>query len=344
LEPGKERQLKVLFIGGTGIISTAVSALAIERGIDLTLFNRGKHSEFAPKGIKVIKGDVRDKTATAELLKDKRFETIVDWLAFVPKDVEADIEIFKGKVKQYIFISSASAYQKPPAHWLIDESTPLANPYWKYSGDKIACEEMLMAEYRSSGFPVTIVRPSFTYGDTMIPAAINSWAKPWTIVDRMRKGKRIVIHGDGTTLWTMTHNTDFAKGFVGLLGNVQAVGHAFGITSDEVLTWNQIYKAIADAAGAQLNAVYIPSDFISKIGPEYEGILLGDKSWCAVFDNSKIKRFVPDFVATVPFAQGIKHTIEWFESETRRRAVDDEFNGFMDKLIAAYEGRILCEE
>jgi nucleoside-diphosphate-sugar epimerase len=331
--------LKVLFIGGTGIISTAVSALAVQRGFDLTLFNRGQHSEFVPKGAKVIKGDVRDKAAMAELLKDKNFDVVVDWLVFVPKDVEADIEIFKGKVKQYIFISTASAYQKPPAHWLIDESTPLANPYWKYSSDKIACEELLMVEYRSSGFPLTIVRPSFTYGDTMIPAAINSWTKPWTIVDRMRKGKKIVIHGDGTTLWTMTHNTDFAKGFIGLLGNVQAVGHAFGITSDEVLTWRQIYKAIADAAGTQLNAVYIPSDFIAKIDPEYEGILLGDKSWCGVFDNSKIKRFVPDFVATVPFAQGIKRTIEWFEAEPKRCTIDDEFNQFVDRLIAAYEGR-----
>jgi nucleoside-diphosphate-sugar epimerase len=330
--------LKVLFIGGTGIISTAVSALAVQRGFDLTLFNRGQHIEFVPKGASVIKGDVRDKAAMAESLKDKSFDVVVDWLAFAPKDVEADIEIFKGKVKQYIFISTASAYQKPPVYWLIDESTPLANPYWKYSSDKIACEELLMAEYRSSGFPVTIVRPSFTYGDTMIPAAINSWTKPWTIVDRMRKGKKIVIHGDGTTLWTMTHNTDFAKGFVGLLGNVQAVGQVFGITSDEVLTWRQIYKAIADAAGTKLNAVYIPSDFIARIDSEYEGILLGDKSWCGVFDNSKIKRFVPDFVATVPFAQGIKRTIEWFEAEPKRCTVDDEFNQFMDKLIAAYEG------
>lgn len=330
--------MKILFIGGTGIISTAVSALAIERGIDLTLFNRGKHSEFAPKDVTVIKGDVRDKSSMAELLKDKSFDVVVDWLAFMPKDVEADIEIFKGKVRQYIFISSASAYQKPPAQWLIDESTPLSNPYWKYSSDKIACEELLMAEHRSSGFPVTVVRPSFTYGDTMIPAAINSWTKPWTIVERMRKGKKIVIHGDGTSLWTMTHNTDFAGGFVGLLGNVQAIGQAFGITSDEVLTWRQVYKAIADAAGAELNAVYIPSDFIAKINPEYEGILLGDKSWCAVFDNSKIKRFVPDFVATVPFAQGIKRTIDWFEADSKRCTADDQFNQFMDRLITTYEG------
>ncbi len=328
--------MKVLFIGGTGIISSAVSALAVEKGIELFLFNRGQHSEFVPQGATVIKGDVKDKS---KLLKGKNFDVVVDWLAFVPTDVETDIEIFKGNVGQYIFISSASAYQKPPAHWLIDESTPLSNPYWQYSRDKIACEERLMAEYRKSGFPVTIVRPSFTYGDNMIPAAISSWTKPWTLVDRMRKGKKIIIHGDGATLWVMTHNTDFAKGFVGLIGNIQAVGHAFGITSDEVLTWNQIYKAIADAAGARLNPVYIPSDFIAKFRPDHEGPLLGDKSWCAVFDNSKIKRFVPDFVATVPFAQGIKRSVEWFDADPKRCTVDDEFNRFMDELIAAYEGR-----
>ncbi|MFA5424104.1 MAG: SDR family oxidoreductase [Phycisphaerae bacterium] len=328
--------MKVLFIGGTGIISSAVSALAVERGIELFLYNRGQRSEFVPKGATVIKGDVKDK---AKLLKGKEFDVVVDWLAFVPGDVRTDIEIFKGNVGQYIFISSASAYQKPPTHWLTDESTPLTNPYWQYSRDKIACEEMLMAEYRESGFPVTIVRPSFTYGDTMIPAAINSWPKPWTLIDRMRRGKKVVIHGDGATLWVMTHNTDFAKGFVGLLGNTQAIGHAFGITSDEVLTWNQVYKAIADAAGAEVNPVYIPSDYIAKYDAEYEGPLLGDKSWCTVFDNSKIKRFVPGFVATVPFAQGIKRTINWFEAHRQSCGIDEEFNKFMDTLIDTYEGK-----
>jgi len=325
--------MKVLFIGGTGIISAAVSKLAVEKGIELYLFNRGQHKEFVPKGAKVIKGDVKDKSA----LKGKTFDVVVDWLAYVPKNVEADIKLFKGNVGQYIFISSASGYQKPPTDWLITESTPMANPYWQYSRDKIACEDRLLIEYRSTGFPITIVRPSFTYGVNMIPAAINSWTKPWTIVDRMRKGKKIIIHGDGTTLWTMTHNTDFAKGFVGLLGNVQAVGHAIHITSDEALTWNQIYEAIASAAAAKLKPVYIPSDFICKFNPELTGTLLGDKSWCAVFDNSKIKRLVPDFVATVPFSQGVKRSIEWFEADKSRCTVDDDYNDFMDRLIAAYE-------
>jgi nucleoside-diphosphate-sugar epimerase len=325
--------MKVLFIGGTGIISAAVSKLAVEKGIELYLFNRGQHKEFVPKDAKVIKGDVKDKSA----LKGKTFDVVVDWLAYAPKDVVADIKLFKGNVGQYIFISSASGYQKPATHWLITESTPMANPYWQYSRDKIACEDRLLAEYRDNGFPITIVRPSFTYGVNMIPAAINSWTKPWTIVDRMRKGKKIIIHGDGTTLWTMTHNTDFAKGFVSLLGNIQAIGHAIHITSDEALTWNQIYEAIAIAAAAKLKPVYIPSDFICKFNPELTGTLLGDKSWCAVFDNSKIKRLVPDFVATVPFSQGVKRSIEWFEADKSRCTVDDDYNDFMDRLIAACE-------
>jgi len=329
--------MKVLFIGGTGIISSAVSQMAVERGIDLYLLNRGQNKQFVPKDAKVIKSDIRDRKASTKLLKLHSFDVVVNWVAYIQQHVEADIEFFRDRVGQYIFISSASAYQKPPTNWLITESTPLANPYWQYSRDKIACEDRLMAEHRANGFPVTIVRPSLTYGITMIPAAINSWQKPWTLVDRMRKGRKIVIHGDGTSLWTMTHNTDFAKGFLGLLGNIQAIGHAVHITSDEVLTWNQIYQAIADASGVKHKPVYIPSDFIAKIDPEHTGTLLGDKSCSAVFDNTKIKRLVPDFVATVPFAQGVKRSIEWFEQDPKRCVVDNEYNNFMDRLIAAYE-------
>jgi nucleoside-diphosphate-sugar epimerase len=329
--------MKVLFIGGTGIISTGVTQLAAERGIDLYLLNRGQSKKLVPNDVKVIKGDIRDRISASKLLKLHDFDVVVNWVAYIPTHVEADIEFFRGKVGQYIFISSASAYQKPPTNWLITESTPLANPYWQYSRDKIACEDRLMAEYRSNGFPVTIVRPSLTYGVTMIPAAINSWQKPWTIVDRMRKGKKVIIHGDGLTLWTMTHNTDFAKGFLGLMGNVQAIGHAVHITSDEALTWNQIYQAIADAARVKHKSVHIPSDFIVKIDPEQTGTLLGDKSYCAVFDNTKIKRLVPDFVATVPFARGVRRSIEWFEADPERCVVDEDYNKFMDRTIAAYE-------
>jgi nucleoside-diphosphate-sugar epimerase len=329
--------MKVLFIGGTGTISTAVTQLAVERGIDLYLLNRGQSRKMIPSDVKVIKGDIRDRKSASKLLKLHDFDVVVNWVAYIPTHVEADIEFFRGKVGQYIFISSASAYQKPPTHWLITESTPLTNPYWQYSRDKIACEDRLMAEYRDNGFPITIVRPSLTYGVTMIPAEINSWQKPWTIVDRMRKGKKIIIHGDGLTLWTMTHNTDFAKGFLGLMGNVQAIGNAVHITSDEALTWNQIYQAIADAAGVKHKPVYIPSDFITKIDPEQTGTLLGDKSCCAVFDNTKIKRLVPDFVATVPFARGVRRSVEWFEADEERCVVDDDYNKFMDRTIAAYE-------
>ncbi len=332
--------MKVLFIGGTGIISAAVSKLAVERGVELYLFNRGERPEFIPKKAKVIKGDIRDSASAADALKHCEFDVVVDWIAYATDHVEADITMFRGRVGQYIFISTASAYQKPPSHHLITESTPLANPYWQYSRDKIACEERLMKEYRECGFPITIVRPTLTYGLTMIPAAINSWNQPWTIVDRMRRGKKVIVHGDGTSLWTCTHNSDFAKGFVGLLGNIQAVGHAFHITSDEVLTWNQIYQAIGKAAGAEPKMVHIPSDFIAQFNADEGSSLLGDKAYSAVFDNSKIKHFVPGFVATTPFAEGVKRTVEWFEAHPDRCTVDEKYNRFMDRVIRAYESAI----
>jgi len=329
--------MKVLFIGGTGIISSAVSKLAVEKSVELYMLNRGQRSEFVPKGAKVIKGDIRDAEGAAKVLKGREFDVVVDWIGFVPEHIETDIRLFAGKVSQYIFISTASAYQKPATHWLITESTPLANPYWQYSRDKIACEDRLMKEYRSGGFPITIVRPTLTYGLTMIPAAINSWGKPWTIVDRIRKGKKIIVHGDGTSFWTVTHNSDLAKGFVGLLGNIQAIGHAFHITSDEVLTWNQIYETIGKAAGAEPKIVHIPSDFVAKFNADEGASLLGDKEWSSVFDNSKIKHFVPGYAATMPFAEGVRRSIEWFEADPKRCVVDKEYNQFMDRVIAAYE-------
>jgi len=329
--------MKVLFIGGTGIISSAVSELAIQRGIELYLFNRGNRSEFLPKAAMHIRGDIRDFESTSSTLKDYRFDIVVDWIAYTPDQIETDIRLFKGKTCQFIFISSASCYQRPPVHYLVDESTPLYNPYWQYSRDKIACEERLMQEYRSSGFPVTIVRPSHTYNKTTIPFIFNSRKHRWTLIDRIRKGKKVIVPGDGTSLWTITHNTDFAKGFVGLLGNVQSVGHAFHITSDEVLTWDQIIRIIGSAAGMEPNIVHIPSEFIGAFSPEHIGGLLGDKSVSIVFDNSKIKRFVPGFTATMPFSAGIRECIEWYESDAGRCTVDDEFNRLADKIIAAYE-------
>lgn len=329
--------MKVLFIGGTGNISEGVSRLVIEKGHELYLLNRGIRSELTPKGAKLITGDIRDIDSCAKILENYHFDVVVNWITFTPEHAKADIELFRNKTDQYIFISSASAYQKPPSHYIITESTPLENPYWQYSRDKIECEKIFMDEYKRTGFPVTIVRPSFTYGLTLIPAALNSWDHPWSLVDRMKKGKKIIVHGDGTTLWTMTHNEDFAKGFVGLFGNKKSIGEAFHITSDEVITWDEIYRAIGHAAGVEPNIIHIPSDFIISIDPELTGALLGDKSYSMVFDNSKIKSFVPDFKAEIPFAEGIKKTIEYFLSHPERCTVDEEWDALMDKIIAAYE-------
>ncbi|MCL6441950.1 MAG: SDR family oxidoreductase [Alicyclobacillus sp.] len=329
--------MKVLFIGGTGVISQAVSRLAVERGIELVLLNRGQHQAFVPEGARVIQGDIRQPELVKQALRGERFDAVVDWIAFTPAHVEADLRLFADRTRQYIFISSASVYQKPATHYLVTESTPLHNPYWQYSRDKIACENLLLDAYRNTGFPVTIVRPSFTYGDTMIPAALNSWTRPWSIIHRMRAGKPIIVHGDGSSLWTMTHNTDFAKGFLGLVGNPKAIGHAFHITSDEVLTWDQIYQAIGTAAGVEPQLVHISSEFIIACAPEQEGGLLGDKAVSVVFDNTKIKQFVPDFCATVPFAQGIRRTVAWFEAHPDMCQLDEAWDAQMDRIIAAHE-------
>ncbi|HTO20966.1 MAG TPA: SDR family oxidoreductase [Spirochaetia bacterium] len=327
--------MKALFIGGTGLISSAVSRLAVERGIDLTLLNRGGKKEFFPRGARQLVADYADLPSVRQALKDQSYDVVANWIAYTPAHAARDLELFTGRTGQYLFISSASAYQKPATHWLITESTPLANPYWQYSRDKIACEELLTREYREKGFPVTIVRPSLTYGVTQIPAAVGSWNHPWTLVDRMRRGRRVVVPGDGTSLWTLTHNSDLARGFVGLMGNPHAIGHAFHITSDEVLTWNQIYGLIADAAGAKPDLVHLASDFIAAFNPEDVGNLIGDKAQCGVFDNTKIKTFVPGYVATVPFAQGIRESVRWFESHPDRCTIDQEFNTRCDRMIEA---------
>jgi nucleoside-diphosphate-sugar epimerase len=329
--------MKVLFIGGTGIISTACTRLAVERGIELTLLRRGQRAASIPESIRTIAADIGDEAAARGALDGEKFDAVVDWIAFTPDQVERDIRLFRDRTEQYIFISSASAYQKPVSHYLITESTPLANPYWQYSRDKIACEERLMQEYRQAGFPITIVRPSLTYGDTQIVLAINSWQKSYTAVDRMRRGKKLIVPGDGSSLWVVTHNSDFAHGLVGLLGHRQAIGHAFHITSDEVLTWDQIYTITAQAAGVKPEIVHIASDYLGACKPELVGSLTGDKAASVVFDNSKIKRFVPGYCARVPFAEGIERTIAWFDAEPGRRVVDEEANAMWDNIIAGYE-------
>jgi nucleoside-diphosphate-sugar epimerase len=330
--------MKVLFIGGTGIISTASTRLAAERGIEMTLLRRGQHAAELPENVSTITADINDETAVTEALGDRKFDAVVDWTVFTTNQLERDIRLFRGRINQYIFISSASAYQKPVGHYLITESTPLANPYWQYSRDKIACEERLMKAYREEGFPITIVRPSLTYGDTQIPLAVNSWQKSWTIVDRMRRGEPVIVPGDGTSLWVITHNSDFAKGLVGLLGHRQAIGHAFHVTGDEVMTWDQFYRITAQAAGVEARIVHIPSDFLSACIPDNLGSLTGDKSVSVVFDNTKIKRFVPDYCATLPFAQGIQRTIDWFDADPARKVIDEDANAAWEKMIDAYEG------
>jgi len=331
--------MKALFIGGTGNISTACSELALENGTELYILNRGNRDRPELKEAVILKGDINDKNQIKSLLRNHMFDVVVNFIAFTPAEIERDISLFSDICKQYIFISSASAYQKPLTHQLITESTPLANPFWDYSRDKIACEDLLMKAYRDFGFPATIVRPSHTY-ETVIPAAVGSW-EDFTLIEWMRKGKEVIIHGDGSSLWVMTHSRDFAKGFLGLVGNQHSIGHSFHITSDEVLSWNQIYQAMAEAAGVELKAVHMASDFICREADKMDqswmrGNLLGDKANSAIFDNTKIKDFVPGFVATIPFREGIKRTVEWFDADPTRTWVDDATIKFMDHLLKVY--------
>ena len=328
--------MKILFIGGTGIISTASTALAAQRGLDITLLSRGQHASELPAGVKTLIADVND-PALLQKLEHESFDAVVDWIAFTPADIERDLKLFRGRTRQFVFISSASAYQKPQTHYLMTESTPLANPYWDYSRNKIACEERLMQAYRDEGFPATMVRPSLTYGETLIPLVLNSWQQSYTAVDRMIRGQKMIVPGDGSSLWVITHNTDFAKGLVGLLGHPQAIGHAFHITSDEVLTWDQLFRIVGAAVRVEPQLVHIPSDFIAACLPDKKGTLIGDKSVSVVFDNSKIKRFVPNYCATTSFAEGIRQSLAWFNADPSRKQIDQQVNATMDKLISAYE-------
>src|SRR3984957_4414664 len=328
--------MKILFIGGTGIISTASTALAAERGLEVTLLSRGQHAAQLPSGVKTLIADVND-PLIMQKLEGESYDAVVDWIAFTPADIERDLKLFRGRTKQFVFISSTSAYQKPQTYYLMTESTPLANPHWDYARNKIACEERLMQAYREEGFPITIVRPSLTYGETLVPLVLNSWQKSYTAVDRMIRGQKLVVPGDGTSLWVVTHNTDFAKGLVGLLGHQQAIGHAFHITSDEVLTWDQLFRIVGSAVGVEPQLVHIPSDFVTACIPEKLGTLIGDKSVSVVFDNSKIKRFVPGYMATTGFAEGVRRSLAWFNADPSRKQIDEPVNTYQDKLIAAYE-------
>lgn len=324
--------MKVLFIGGTGVISNACSKLAIERGIELHILNRGESTRPVPNDVRVLNADIRDIDAVKNALGTSKFDVVVDWIAFKPEHIETDLKLFSGRIGQYIFISSASAYETPPSSLPVTENTPLSNPFWQYSRDKIACEERVMRAFEEDGFPATIVRPSHTYDRSNLPLKGR-----YTPIDRMRKGKKIIVHGDGTSLWTLTHNSDFARGFVPLLGNESAIGEAFHITTEKVLSWNQIYELAAEAAGTTAEIVHIPSDTLAKYDADWGCDLLGDKSHSMIFDNTKIKQFVPDFSADIPFSLGIQEIIDWYDADLLRHVVDARLDRMMDKIIADWE-------
>jgi nucleoside-diphosphate-sugar epimerase len=324
--------LRVLFIGGTGVISSACAPLAVAAGHELTALNRGRTGDRPlPAEVEVVSADVGDPDAVRAALGDRRFDVVVNWIAYTPEQVRHDVELFEGRVGQYVFISSASAYQTPPARMPVTESTPLRNPYWRYSRDKIACEELLTAAYRDRGFPATIVRPSHTYDRTLVP-----FDGGWTVPARLRQGRPIVVHGDGTSLWTLTHHTDFARGFVPLLGHPRAVGAAFHITSDDVLTWNQIAEALAAALGVEPRIVHVPSDAIAAADPEWGAGLLGDKAHSMVFDNAKLRGLMPDFRPTIPFERGAREIVAWHDEDPARQVVDANLDAVMDRLVDTY--------
>ena len=331
--------MKILFIGGTGIISSACSSLVIARGHELFLLNRSVSTKTPlPEGATVFQGDVYTEEARlSKLLADHHFDAVVDFIAYTPNDIERDLRLFRGKTDQFVFISSASAYQKPVKHYLITERTPLENPFWEYSRNKIACEDKLLFSYLDEGFPVTIVRPSHTYGLTQIPLAVSSWLHPWTVIDRMKRGQKVIVPGDGTSLWVLTWNADFAKGLVGLLGNEKTIGEAFQITSHEVLSWNQIYLEAYRALRLESNLIHIPSDLIALYHAPSLGSLIGDKANSLVFDNSKINRFVPDYACEVSWAEGVRRSLAWFEAHPEFQTIDHEMNSVWDRVIAAYE-------
>ncbi len=331
--------MKALFIGGTGTISMAITRqLAANPDWELYLLNRGSRDAELPAGVRTIRADVNNEAEAARALEGMTFDCVCDFIAFVPGQLERDYRLFAGRTKQFMFISSASAYQKPLADYRITESTPLCNPYWEYSRNKIACEEYLMKMYRENGFPVTIIRPSHTYDERNLPVGAHGDKGSWQVLKRIREGKPVIVHGDGKTLWTITHNTDFAKAFIGLMGNIHAIGESYHITSDESVTWDQIYRIIADELGVPYKPYYVPSDFLHAVSKyDYEGGLIGDKANTVVFDNSKVKRAVPDFVCTVRADQGLRRTVRHMLATPELQADDPAFDAWCDKVIAALE-------
>ncbi|WP_308468222.1 SDR family oxidoreductase [Rathayibacter soli] len=324
-------QKSILFLGGTGVISAACVTRAAALGHDVTVLNRGRSSiRPVPDAVRSIHADIRDAASVRDALGDREFDVVAEFLAFTPDHVAQDVAQFAGRTGQYVFISSASAYQTPPSRLPVTESTPLRNPFWQYSRDKIACEDLLVHEYRDSGFPATIVRPSHTYDRTSLPTMGG-----WTDIARMRAGKPVVVHGDGTSLWTITHTSDFAVAFVGLLGRPEAVGDSFQITGDHAPTWDQIYSALARSAGVEPNLAHVASETIAAIYPDLGPGLLGDKAHSMVFDNSKVKALVPEFRTTVTFADAAQDIIDWFDAHPDHQIVNADLDASFDRMVAS---------
>jgi nucleoside-diphosphate-sugar epimerase len=332
--------MKILIIGGTGTISSAITRQLAESGHELWLLNRGSRKNEVPAGVRQIICDINDEAEVIRQIGDQMFDAVCEFIGFLPSQVERDIRLFNGRTRQYVYISSASAYNKPASNHVITEGTTLANPYWEYSRNKIACEELLMKTYREEGFPVTIVRPSHTYCERGVPVSVHGLKGSWQVLKRMMEGKPVLVQGDGSSLWTLTWNEDFARGFIGLLGNPKAIGEAFQIMSDEQLTWNQIYQSVANALGVTFKPYYASSEFLAAVSPkayDFTGNLLGDKSVTVVFDCTKLKRAVPGFCATTRFDEGVRRCVAYLQSHPELQEEDPEFDAWCDRVIEALE-------
>ncbi len=330
--------MKALFIGGTGTISSGISARAVELGWDVWLLNRGNRKDRVVPGTTVLTADINnDESVVADLIKGMQFDVVVDFIAFVPGQLERDARLFSGKTRQFIFISSASAYQTPPESYLITEETPLDNPMWEYSRNKIACETYLLEQFAKNGFPCTIVRPSHTYDDRYLPVAVHGSKGSWQVVERIMRGKPVLVHGDGTSLWTLTHSEDFAKAFCGIMGREEAIGQSYQITGDESLTWNRIYDCIGDALGKPVCKYHVTTDFLSACDPEYAGTLGGDKAHSVVFDNTRVKSLVPDYRAVIPFREGAERCVHYLLETPEAQIPDPAFDQFCERVIHAQE-------
>ena len=332
--------MKILIIGGTGTISSAITRQLAEGGHELWLLNRGSRKDEVPAGVRQVICDVNNEAEVLRQLGDQVFDAVCEFIGFLPSQVARDIRLFDGRTRQYVYISSASAYKKPASNYVITEGTALANPYWEYSRNKIACEELLMKTYREEGFPVTIVRPSHTYCERAVPVSVHGLQGSWQVLRRMQEGKPVLVQGDGSSLWTLTWNEDFARGFIGLLGNPKAIGEAFQIMSDEQLTWNQIYQCVANALGVTFKPYYVSSEFLAAVAPkawDFTGNLLGDKSVTVVFDCTKLKRAVPGFCATTRFDEGVRRCVAYIQNHPELQVEDPEFDAWCDRVIDTLE-------